>query len=243
MKRYSLLLLLILFSGNLFAQRDYLTEKTFPAYSEYLSNKFGIVCNIPQKFANLNKYNVGWKVRKDKDKYTGNMYGLTLISGNKECIVIYSAFPHHVSEEDTEMRKKKALLIYPRSQITFEIKTALGLYYSYGHPLNNDSAKFDFSEYVTTVAGKKAREMFNADSIYIYDIPGADSVYFFDQSLEKMRRKKYPNCTSVFISKNNRASMDFKFFFTKKGKGKEEKYIAMLSKQIWYEDDFKDEEK
>ena len=33
MKRYSLLLLLILFSGNLFAQRDYLTEKTFPAYS------------------------------------------------------------------------------------------------------------------------------------------------------------------------------------------------------------------
>jgi hypothetical protein len=63
------------------------------------------------------------------------------------------------------------------------------LYYSYGHPLNNDSAKFDFNEYVTTVAGKKAREMFNADSIYIYDIPGADSVYFFDQSLEIMRKK------------------------------------------------------
>ena len=219
-------------------------EKTFTAYSEYLSNKFGIVCMIPEKFANLNKYNVGWKVRKDKDKHSGNMYGLTLISGNKECIVMYSAFPHHVSKEDVEMRKKKALPIYPRGRITFEIKTALGLYYSYGNPLNNDSAKFDFNDYVTIVAGKKAREMFNADSIYIYDIPGADSVYFFDESLEKMRKKKYPYCTSVFISKNDRASMDFKFFFTKKGKKIESEYIAMLSKQIWYEDDFEsDKEK
>ena len=36
----------------------------------------------------------------------------------------------------------------------------------------------------------------------------------------------------------NRVSMDFKLFFTKKGKKNEEKYISMLSKQIWYQEDF-----
>ncbi len=241
MKRYKLILFFILFSGNLFAQGNYLMEKTFTAYSEYLSKEFGIACKIPEKFANLNKYNMGWKVRKDKDKHTGNMYGLTLISDNKECMVIYSAFPNKVLAENIVLRERRSLPIYPRSQITSEIKTALGLYYSYGHPQNNDSVKFDFNDYVTLVAGKRAHEMFNADSIYIYDIPGADSVYFIDQSLEKMRQKKYPHCMSVFISKNGRASMDFKFFFTEKGKKKENEYIAMLSEQIWYEDDFESE--
>jgi hypothetical protein len=33
--------------------------------------------------------------------------------------------------------------------------------------------------------------------------------------------------------------MDFKLFFTKKGKKKEDEYINMLSKQIWYDEDFR----
>jgi len=239
MIRYELILFVILFSGNLSAQKNYLKEKTLAAYSEYLSKEFGIACKIPVEFANLNKYNVMWKVRKEKDKHSGSMFGLTILSNNKECMVMYSAFPHHVSKEDAEERKKMALPVFPRSQITFEIKTALGLYYSYEHPLNNDSAKFDFNDYVTIVAGKAAREKFNADSIYIYDIPGADSVYFFDETLEKVRMRKYPYCTSMFISRNDRAAMDFRFFFTPKGKKKEDQYINMLNKHIWYEDDFK----
>ncbi|MDZ7632902.1 MAG: hypothetical protein U5L72_00060 [Bacteroidales bacterium] len=69
-----------------------------------------------------------------------------------------------------------------------EIKTALGLYYRHGHPSNNDSVIIDTDDYVTVISGKKAHEMFNADTIYIYDIPSADSVYFLDSSLEKYAR-------------------------------------------------------
>ncbi len=240
MQGYKLMLLfIILFSGNIFAQKNYLTEETFGAFSEYLSKEFGIACKIPVKFTNMDKYNVMWKVRKNKDKNTGNIYGSIFISSNKECIAMYSAFPRRISKEDIEMRKKRALPIYPRSQIKAEIKTALGLYYYPNHPLNNDSARFDFNDYVTIISGKKAGEMFNADSIYIYEIPGADSVYFFDEYLETIRKKKYPYCTSLFVSKNDRISLDIKLFFTKKGKEKEDKYINLLSKQIWFDEDFK----
>jgi hypothetical protein len=233
------LFFIILLPGNIFGQKNYLNEETFDAFSKYLSKEFGIACKIPVGFTNMDKYNVMWKVRKNKDKHTGNIYGSTFISSNRECIVLYSTYLKHVSKEDIEMREKMDLPIYPRSQIKAEIKTALGLYYYPMHPLNNDSSRFDFNDYVTIVSGKKAGEMFNADSIYIYEIPGADSVYFIDESLEKIRKRKYPYCTSLFVSKNDRVSIDVKLFFTKKGKKKEDKYINLLSKQVWFDEDFR----
>ncbi len=239
MQRFKLVLfLIILFPGNIFGQKNYLNEETFDAFSKYLSKEFGIACKTPVKFTNMAKYNVMWKVRKNKDKHTGSMYGSIFISSNKECIMMYG-FPRYFPKEDIGMREKMALPIYPRSQIKAEIKTALGLYHYSNHPLNNDSTKFDFNDYVTIVSGKKASEMFNADSIYIYEIPGADSVYFIDESLEKIRKRKYPYCTSLFVSKNDRVSIDIKLFFTKKGKKKEDKYINLLSKQVWFDEDFR----
>ncbi|MGV8090432.1 MAG: hypothetical protein AB2L24_01020 [Mangrovibacterium sp.] len=262
MKSYKLILVVIAFSfsWNLFAQENLWYEKKLSAYTEYLFKEFGIDCKVPEKFTELNKYYVMWKVRKDPSKHTGNIYGPIFQSKNKECILMFPALPHYVSEEDIKRGKTYAKIerilnrdtstvepnvgnnnTFPRGQISGEIKTALGLYYSYAHPLNNDTTKFDFNDYVTIVAGKKAREMFNADSIYIYEIPGADSVYFFDESLEKMRKRKYPYCTSVFIRKDSRATIDFKLFLTKRGKKNEEKYIDLLSKQVWYDENFKHE--
>ena len=113
-----------------------LYEETFEGYANYISKEFGISCSIPDKFTNLDKYTVAWKVRKDKNNHTGSFFGLTLLSKDKKCIVMYSAFPRPASKENLEKRKYP---VYPRSQITAEIKTALGLYYSAHHSLNNDS--------------------------------------------------------------------------------------------------------
>jgi hypothetical protein len=258
--KFTLAIVAFSFSWNLFAQENLWYQKNLPEYIEYLSEEFGIICGIPERFTDLDKYYVGWKVREEKDKHTGNLYGPIFQSKNKDCMLMYTAQPYYVSEEDIELFKKEAMIerilnrdtsttkpivstnrTIPRGYISAEIKTALGLYYRYAHPLNNNSARFDFNDYVTIIAGKKAREMFNADSIYIYDIPSADSVYFFDKSLEKTRKRKYPYCTGVFISKDGRATMDFKLFLTKKGKKKEEEYINMLSKQVWYDENFKHE--
>jgi hypothetical protein len=250
----------ISFSLNLFAQEKLFYQRNLPDYTEYLLKEYGIICGHPERFTDLDKYYVLWKVREEKDKHTGGLYGPVFQSKDKGCLVIYTALPHYVSRKDAEIFKKTAMIerilnkdtstseslvspkqTYPRSQISAEIKTALGLYYRPGHPSNNNSVKFDLNDYVTIIAGDKPREMFNADSIFIYDLPSADSVYFPDSSLEKMRKRKYPYCSGVFISKDGRATMYFKFFFTKRSKKKEEKYINMLDKQVWYDENFRHE--
>jgi len=262
MRHYKLTLIIVIFSfsWNLFAQEKLFYQRNLPDYTEYLSNEYGIICRIPERLTNLDKYYVMWKVREAKDKHTGGLYGPIFQSKDKGCLLMYAALPHYVSRADAEIFKKTAMIerilnkdtstseslvspkrTFPRSQISAEIETALGLYYRHGHPSNNDSVKIDLNDYLTIIAGKKAREMFNADTIYIYDIPSADSVYFLDSSLEKIRKKKYPYCTGVFISKDGRATMYFKFFFTERSRKKEEKYINMLDKQVWYDEIFRHE--
>ncbi|MDX9773381.1 MAG: hypothetical protein RBT02_08170 [Bacteroidales bacterium] len=262
MRHYKLTLIIVIFSfsWNLFAQEKLFYQRNLPDYTEYLSNEYGIICRIPERLTNLDKYYVMWKVREAKDKHTGGLYGPIFQSKDKGCLLMYAALPHYISKEDIEIFKKTAMIerilnkdtstseslvspkrTFPRSRISAEIETALGLYYRHGHPSNNDSVKIDLNEYVTIISGKKAHEMFNADTIYIYDIPSADSVYFLDSSLEKIRKKKYPYCTGVFISKDGRATMYFKFFFTERSRKKEEKYINMLDKQVWYDEIFRHE--
>ena len=252
--RLKLLIVICFLSLNIQAQENLWYEKEFSAYSEYLKNQYGIKCFSPKEFREQGLYYVLWKVREDPAKHAGSMYGPIFLSRNKECLLMYSAKPHYLSKKDIERAQtfaniesvlnKDTTIIKPhfsnfgRSQITGEIKTALDLYYHYGSSLNNNTAKFDFNDYVTIIAGKKPNKMFNADSIFVYDLPNADSVYFFDESLEKMRKEKYPYCTGIFICKNGRATMDIKLFFTKKGEKKKSHYIEMLSKSIWYDDKF-----
>lgn len=258
--RCTLIFLAYTFACNLSAQDNLWYQKSLADYAGYISSEFGIDCSFPEKLRNMDRYYVMWKVREDKNKHTGGLYGPIFQSRDKGCIIMYTAQPRYISAEEVELFKKRAMIerelngnvstsepivstnqTFPRGQITAQIKTALGLYYSFAHQFNNDSTVFNFNDYVTIIAGEKPREMFNADSIYIYDIPSADSVYFIDSSLEKMRKRKYPYCTGVFISKDGRASMEFKLFFTKNAKKEEEKYFHMLNKQIWYDENFKHE--
>jgi hypothetical protein len=101
-------------------------------------------------------------------------YMVSIQSKDKWCLLMYAALPHYVSEEDAELFRTTAMIerilnkdtstseslgspkqTYPRSQISAEIKTALGLYYRHGHPSNNDSVKIDLNDYVTIISGKR----------------------------------------------------------------------------------------
>ncbi len=238
---YKLILPLLLFSFalNLVAQENLLYEKNFPAYCNYFSKEFGIDYKIPEEFTRMEKYYVIWKVRENNDKHTGNMYGPLFLSKDKNCLIMFPSFPNDVSEENIKFKNENPLQLNPRSQINAEIKTALGLYYYHGSQLNSNTTNLDLNKYVTVLSGKKVSEMFNADTLYFYDIPGADSVFFIDGSIEKLRKRKYPNCDGFIISKNNRAFLDFKFLFTEKGEKNKEKYFNMLNKHIWYDENFK----
>lgn len=58
--------------------------------------------------------------------------------------------------------------------------------------------------------------MFNADSVFFYDIP-----------LDKAYKEKYIHCKGMVISKGNRPAFLLKFFFTGRGKKKEKEYIDL----------------
>jgi hypothetical protein len=258
MRQYKLIIIMVFsFPWSLSAQENLWYERNFASYAEYLSKEFGILCCIPERFTDLDKYYFGWKVREAKDKHVGNLYGPVFQSKDRGCLLMYPARPRYISEKDIEGARKTALIervingdtttsepnastnqTIPRGQISGEIRTALGLFYRHGHSLNNDSALLNLNDYLTVISGKKAHEMFNADSILIYDIPGADSVYILNSSLEKLRERKYPYCTGFYIIKDGRATMDFKLFFTERARKKEKKYIDMLNKQVWYDENF-----
>jgi hypothetical protein len=237
MKKLYLCIVVFFLSLNVFSQEKLWYEKNSSAYKSYFENKYGIVCTIPTAFIDLNKFYVMWKVRNDGAKHQGSMYGPIFLSKDKGCIVAYPTLPFLISKQENEgVGVNRNIHTY--AQITGEIETVLGYFYYGGSPLNNDTAKFNLNDYVSVIAGRQPHEMFNADSIYVYDLPNADSVYFFDKSLEKMRKEKYPYCTGVFIYKNGRATMDVKLFFTKEGEKKKYQYFQMLNKQIWYDEKF-----
>jgi hypothetical protein len=241
MKRYKLILPLLLLSCalNLLAQENPIYEENFPAYIDYFSKEFGIDCKIPEGFTSMEKYFVMWKVRENNNKHTGNMYGPLFLSKDENCLIMFPSIPNDVSKDNIKFKNENSMPLNPWSQINAEINTALGLYYYHGSPLNSNTTKLDFNDYVTVLSGKKVREMFNADTLYFYDIPGADSVFFIDESIEKLRKRKYPNCTGFVIYKLDIAILDFKFLFTEKGEKNKEKYFNMLNKHIWFDENFK----
>ena len=51
-----------------------------------------------------------------------------------------------------------------------ELKVAIDGF-DYFDKLLNDFVSFDFNDYATVISEKQAKELFNADSIYFYDLP------------------------------------------------------------------------
>ena len=109
MRYYKLTLVIVAFSfsGNLFAQENLWYERNLSAYTEYLSKEFGIICSIPDRFTNLDKYYVGWKVREEKEKHIAGLYGPIFQLRSKGSILMYSAFPFYISGENVELLKRQ----------------------------------------------------------------------------------------------------------------------------------------
>ena len=247
MKKLHITIVLIIMFRVLAAQDTLSNIESFNAYKEFVFNRSGIECNIPEGFKSLEKYRVMIKIRKARDVHVGSLYGPAFMSNDKNCMIFFCAVPHvkRISEEDKQKYRKIELAInramgvksrelpknnhYPESQITSEILASIG----YDNTAANiDTFKVD--KYVTFVAGRKVYEMFNADSMYILNLPNADSVYIINKEIEKLRSKKFPYCTSLYITKDGRATFDVKLFFTPKGMKKRDMYIEKLKGNVWY---------
>lgn len=239
--RYIIAFFLLFYNLNFFSQADKPYEYNFTSYQKYFKEEVGVTITIPKKFKkNLDKYFQYWKASVDKEKMTGNIYGPFFITKDKNCMIALP-YDNYATLYLLKNRKEydKNFYFYAKGQLIAEILTALDLCnYGCGR-LNNEAEKKEFYKYVEVVFGKKAQEKYNANAYAIFDIPNAHKTYFFDKDLEKLRKEKYPYCTSFFIQKDDSAVLDFKFYFTEKGFKKKEKYIKMLDKHIWFDENFK----
>lgn len=230
MKQTLICLVLSVFSFPVWAQENIPYEKTFEGYSNYIFENDGIRCDLPHELIDLKEYFVVQRVIGENSN-VGSIYGPVFQTPDENCIIQYPALAwplRFVKEEKINDFSYKA-------QIVREMKAALG-YPDYitslkkptdtisrFRPVLQDTTSIDFDSYVTTIVGKDVKERFNADTVYIYDLP-----------LQKPYKDKYAYCTGLVIAKEGWASMNFKFYFTAEGKAAERRYLDYLDEQIWY---------
>ncbi|AJR04841.1 hypothetical protein [Siansivirga zeaxanthinifaciens] len=244
--KYFALIVTISLATNLHAQKFSHYENNLNSYKEYFKDTLGITIAFPKEFNNLDVYSVGFKVSKNPKKPTGSAYGTFFLSKDKNCMIAFPLLLFGFTSEIPKENKTTAINTFsfePKNQVINEIKIPLELYY---HPFWSDNDKnkevtFDVYKYADFIFGRKAREKYNADAYSISDIPKTDEFEFFSlrgQSIENLPVNKFSYCTSLFIQKGEKA-LDIKFFFTEKGFKKKEKYIKMLDKHIWFDENFK----
>lgn len=207
-------------------------------FEESIFEYDSIVYKQPNKFTDLLKpgaMEVFYIRQDDKQLYS---YRPVLQSEDKECVVMYGV-PWKYTERERVMAKVafhfnqilhgcdsvREFKEYsndriPRGKIWNELRVSLQI------PPEHMDSLFQFDEHVTIVSGKIAREMFNADSLYFYEIP-----------LDVSYKDIYNHCLGMISAKQDRASIFFKWFFTDEGKKRQNEYIAQLKKAVWYDDD------
>ena len=94
----------------------------------------------------------------------------------------------------------------------------------------------DFNTYVKICTGKKVRRWFNADSVYVYTLPGINVFSRGPGTSMEPALEPYVYCTGMIIFRKGRAGVPLKLFFTNEGKRNEQKYLRMLRKMVWYRD-------
>ena len=94
----------------------------------------------------------------------------------------------------------------------------------------------DFNTYVKVYTGKKVRRWFNADSVYVYTLPGINVFSRGPGTSMEPALEPYVYCTGMIIFRKGRAGVPLKLFFTNEGKRNEQKYLRMLPKMVWYRD-------
>lgn len=125
-------------------------------------------------------------------------------SKDKQCKVLYNVFPRYPTIIGYNTH---------RSMMRREFENML----------NGDNC-------LRILPSKEAQKRFNADSIFLYDVPTAAVLDTDDE--------KFTHCTRMFITKQDRPILDLVWYFTEKGKKKEKKYMQKINKHIWYYDGY-----
>lgn len=180
----------------------------FSVYSDYLSKVYDISWKRPKGFTDLYT-SIYWSPCGKKSSTLS--YNFIFRSKDADCMIMYPEI---------------GLTYFPKNKIKM-INIKRLIYGDLGcigkDGILQESAVREFEERVIILSSDDAKKFFNADSVHVCTIP-----------LEQPYQGKYPYCTGIYVSKQNRPDMYFKCFFTKRGKQKEDEYLGKLYKAIGY---------
>ncbi len=216
-------------------------SRKFREYKNYLEEEYDIRCNRPKKFRDLDYVEL-WKFR-PKPPCAGFVFNPIMQSKDNECLLLYpmiipqfSEFNRYVSsvaraignsmfknKEKEENISELTIDEISRRNTINQLRSAMGHLDKYGRPIPDSI--ISFNEHVHVYSEIEAREKYNADSFYLYEIP-----------MYEAYKDKYSYCTGMVIVKEDHTFLQFLWLFTEEGKKKEKEYIEALSNKIWFND-------
>ena len=236
-----ILFFLALLPLSLFGQQT--THRySFDANIKYYADAFDVELAIPKGMVDLNM-NTSALIRIRKEYRLAFCGGPVLQSKDKECILMYKSDPLFISdkmakfnEEGKNLTRKVHGAQHPDAidpagnndnVHRLLMSSELGVIYGYRDEMARPipGKTFSLDEHISVLPEKTARKWFNADSVFVYDLP-VDDPY---QGI-------YNHCTGVVITKKGRTGFALKLYFTDEGKKNEKRYLQSLRKTIWYRD-------
>lgn len=203
-KRWMIVLGIVSSCSRILAQG---TTDVFKVMNES-SERHHVVRRIPEKFHitrnRLYSWVYGCHWVRDTKTHTwkrGNKtgaFGLLLQSDDRQCELLYSAMLGGIN---------------PRSWIENDL-------------LNISQGQDDirFEDHVQVVGGRKVKRRFNADSIFVLELP-----------IDPMEQDSavYTHCIRTYLAKGDR-HIDFVWFFTDEGYARRGEYMKALDGAVYY---------
>jgi len=232
----STIILLLLLPATLLARKF---PYSFDAIAGYYGDAFDVEWTMPEGTVDLNTRE-SLTIRQGYRLVSPSAPVLRYEDG--ECVLMYYRSPLFVSDEWAEfyedaknMARKKGeqnpYAIGParnndnthRILMSSELGTVYGYRDEIARPL--PGKPFPLDEYIDVLPEKTTRKWFNADSVFVYDLPVDDPFMGI-----------YNHCTGVVITKKGRTGFALKLYLTDEGKKNEKRYLQSLRKTIWYRD-------
>lgn len=203
------------------------TDYAFQLYATYVSEALDISWKRPRNFHVMQQGDKDWWTPADRKKIgdLGFIYEIMLQSKDGNCVILYPRMELLLISFNAKDS------VFARRTLVAEMNVALkqkDIKTGGQHDISN------FNEYVIVFHDKEAKKRFNADTVYIANIP-----------LQTPFHGNYTYCTGIYVVKKGRPCILLKCFFTEEGKRKENKYLQKLFRSIKYKnEDWKyDEEK
>lgn len=203
-------------------------QDTLPRSFVSESDEYHIKRNVPQGFRFIHAwktliFDTCWEKRRDlggiwvKSRHKVAAVGALLQSDDRQCEVIY----HYIIEGQFHGARNPVSYRGAYMEQRWGHRDVI-LGYLMAQLGRSD---IDFDDYVIVTSGREARRRFNADSVFVFEVPIKP---------QHWDGEVYTHCVSMYLSRKNRAYLGFVWLFTDEGYKRRQHYMDALEGNVAY---------